>query len=77
MATATNHAPLPLGGKGEAGLDVFLRQVRKVIEDFGDGHSSREVGEDVVNGDAHAADARTAAATCAGSIVIRDRQSSS
>src|SRR5205823_4613615 len=58
---ADPHAPLPLRGKGEAGLDVLLRQVREVIEDFGDGHSRREVGEDIVHGNAHATDARPAA----------------
>ena len=53
--------PLTLCGKGEAGLDVLRRQIRKVVEDFGNGHPGRQVGEDIVNGDAHAADARAAA----------------
>src|SRR5205823_7535297 len=52
--------PFSFGGKGEAGLDVLRRQVREVIENFGHGHPRGQVGEDIVNGDSHAADAGTA-----------------
>src|SRR6266699_275525 len=55
------HSSLPLCGKGEAGLDVFLRQIGEVVEDFGNRHPGREVGEDIINGNAHAANAWPAA----------------
>jgi hypothetical protein len=52
----------PIGGVGEAGEDVFLGEVGEVSQNFGVGHAGGEVGEDVVDGDAHASDARLAAA---------------
>jgi hypothetical protein len=42
-------------------LDILQRQVREVIEDFRDGHPGGEIGENIINSDAHAADARATA----------------
>ena len=42
------HAPLALGRKGEAGLDIFRRRVREVVENLSNGHAGCEVGEDLV-----------------------------
>src|SRR6516225_10172608 len=39
-----HHAPLTLGGEGEAGLDILGRKVWEVIEDFSNGHPGRQVG---------------------------------
>lgn len=38
--------------------DVLLRQIREITEDIFIGHAGREVLENIIDGDAHAPDAR-------------------
>lgn len=56
------RAVLTFRGVAEAGEDVFAGEVGEVGEDLLFGHAGREIGQDVVYGDAHAANARLAAA---------------
>lgn len=51
-----------LGCEGEAGLNVFSFEIREIGEDFRLGEAGGQEVEDIFDTDAHAADARPAAA---------------
>lgn len=59
---SSQHLPLSLGGECQAGLDVFLREIGKVVKNFRGSHARSQVRQNVVDGDSHASNARTAAA---------------
>ena len=46
----------------ETGKNIFFCKVRKIFQNFVVRHARGEVLQDIVNGDAHSADARLAAA---------------
>src|SRR5208282_583086 len=56
------QASLSVGGEGQASLDVLAREIRKIRQDLGLGHSSRQVVKHVGDPDAHSPDAGFAAA---------------
>lgn len=51
-----------LGIVTETGKNIFFCKVRKIFQDFILRHTRGEILQDIVDGDAHAADARLAAA---------------
>jgi hypothetical protein len=62
-------------GKGQTGADVFLLQVRKIREYFDFAHPGGHKIEDILDPDAHAADARaTAALVRIESDAVHDRE---
>ena len=54
--------PLPIGGEGQTGADVFTSQVGEIAEDIVLRHPGREVFQDLGYGDPQAPDAGLAAA---------------
>src|SRR6266851_7687578 len=48
---------LAIGSKSQAGTNVFLRQVWKVVKDFVLGHARGQIFQHIVHRDAHATDA--------------------
>ncbi len=53
-----DHSAFSIGGELKAGEDVLMLEFREVLEDLLLAHARREVLKDIVDGDAHAADAR-------------------
>jgi len=56
------QAPVAVGGKREAGSNVFSSQVGEIVEDLGDTHAAPKIIENVGDRDACPSDARLAAA---------------
>ena len=50
------QSALAVSREGEAGADIFAREIRKITENLVFGHTGGEILEDVVNRNPHAAD---------------------
>ena len=63
MRRERNHrALLARGGESKTRLNVFRREIGKIVQHLGDAHAAAQITKHIADGDARAFDARLAAA---------------